>query len=76
MIPVDHVSLASTSTDSAASSEARTSRPPRLAIIASKGTIEELLNKAVEQGVQLIPCGMTIDVFGYFAKDANVTLFV
>ena len=32
-------------------------------------TIEELLGKAVESGVALIPCGMTIDIFGYALDD-------
>jgi peroxiredoxin family protein len=32
-------------------------------------TIEQLIEKAVEAGVKLYPCGMTIDVFGYGSKD-------
>jgi peroxiredoxin family protein len=32
-------------------------------------SIDELIAKAVESGVQLIPCGMTIDVFGYSMDD-------
>ncbi|MGB8344654.1 MAG: DsrE/DsrF/DrsH-like family protein [Ktedonobacteraceae bacterium] len=32
-------------------------------------TIEELLEMAVEAGVKLMPCGMTMDVFGYKSED-------
>ncbi len=34
-------------------------------------SIDELLNLAVEMGVKLIPCGMTMDVFG-FSKDGFI----
>jgi peroxiredoxin family protein len=32
-------------------------------------SIDELLDLAVELGVKLIPCGMTMDVFGYSEKE-------
>ncbi len=32
-------------------------------------TIEELLNSCIELGVRLMPCQMTVDVFGYKAED-------
>ena len=32
-------------------------------------TIQQLIEKAVDAGVKLYPCGMTIDVFGYCPDD-------
>lgn len=32
-------------------------------------TIDELMEMAIESGVKLWPCGMTMDVFGYKAED-------